>query len=220
MIKTYDLKKTYSVADENNVAALDGVTLEFGDGELVFIMGKSGSGKSTLLHILGGLDKPDSGRVFYGDTNISDMNENTLSAFRRKNIGFVFQQYYLIPELTAEENIKYPVYLSKKAVDGALFKRLVDTLELSDRLGHMPSQLSGGQQQRVAIARALITDPSAILCDEPTGNLDSASSAAVQRLLRQINSELGKTVIIVTHDTQFAEKDDRIIRLCDGKVVE
>ena len=156
MIKTYDLKKTYSVADENNVAALDGVTLEFGDGELVFIMGKSGSGKSTLLHILGGLDKPDSGRVLYGDTNISDMNENTLSAFRRKNIGFVFQQYYLIPELTAEENIKYPVYLSKKAVDGALFKRLVDTLELSDRLGHMPSQLSGGQQQRVAIARALI----------------------------------------------------------------
>lgn len=220
MIKTYDLKKTYSVADENNVAALDGVTLEFGDGELVFIMGKSGSGKSTLLHILGGLDKPDSGRVLYGDTNISDMNENTLSAFRRKNIGFVFQQYYLIPELTTEENIKYPVYLSKKAVDGALFKRLVDTLELSDRLGHMPSQLSGGQQQRVAIARALITDPSAILCDEPTGNLDSASSAAVQRLLRQINSELGKTVIIVTHDTQFAEKDDRIIRLCDGKVVE
>ena len=112
------------------------------------------------------------------------------------------------------------MYLSKKAVDGALFKRLVDTLEISDRLGHMPSQLSGGQQQRVAIARALITDPSAILCDEPTGNLDSASSAAVQHLLRQINSELGKTVIIVTHDTQFAEKDDRIIRLCDGKVVE
>lgn len=208
------------MADENNVAALDGVTLEIGDGELVFIMGKSGSGKSTLLHILGGLDKPDSGRVLYGNTDISDMNENTLSAFRRKNIGFVFQQYYLIPELTAEENIKYPVCLSKKAVDEALFKRLVDTLELSDRLGHMPSQLSGGQQQRVAIARALITDPSAILCDEPTGNLDSASSAAVQRLLRQINSELGKTVIIVTHDTQFAEKDDRIIRLCDGKVVE
>lgn len=220
MIKTYDLKKTYSMADENNVAALDGVTLEIGDGELVFIMGKSGSGKSTLLHILGGLDKPDSGRVLYGNTDISEMNENTLSAFRRKNIGFVFQQYYLIPELTAEENIKYPVCLSKKAVDEALFKRLVDTLELSDRLGHMPSQLSGGQQQRVAIARALITDPSAILCDEPTGNLDSASSAAVQRLLRQINSELGKTVIIVTHDTQFAEKDDRIIRLCDGKVVE
>lgn len=208
------------MADENNVAALDGVTLEIGDGELVFIMGKSGSGKSTLLHILGGLDKPDSGRVLYGNTDISEMNENTLSAFRRKNIGFVFQQYYLIPELTAEENIKYPVCLSKKAVDEALFKRLVDTLELSDRLGHMPSQLSGGQQQRVAIARALITDPSAILCDEPTGNLDSASSAAVQRLLRQINSELGKTVIIVTHDTQFAEKDDRIIRLCDGKVVE
>lgn len=220
MIKTYDLKKTYSMADENNVAALDGVTLEIGDGELVFIMGKSGSGKSTLLHILGGLDKPDSGRVLYGNTDISEMNENTLSAFRRKNIGFVFQQYYLIPELTAEENIKYPVCLSKKAVDEALFKRLVDTLELSDRLGHMPSQLSGGQQQGVAIARALITDPSAILCDEPTGNLDSASSAAVQRLLRQINSELGKTVIIVTHDTQFAEKDDRIIRLCDGKVVE
>ena len=220
MIKTYDLKKTYSMADENNVAALDGVTLEIGDGELVFIMGKSGSGKSTLLHILGGLDKPDSGRVLYGNTDISEMNENTLSAFRRKNIGFVFQQYYLIPELTAEENIKYPVCLSKKAVDEALFKRLVDTLELSDRLGHMPSQLSGGQQQRVAIARALITDPSAILCDEPTGNLDSASSAAVQRLLRQINSELGKTVIIVTHDTQFAEKDDRIIRLCDGNVVE
>lgn len=220
MIKTYYLKKTYSMADENNVAALDGVTLEIGDGELVFIMGKSGSGKSTLLHILGGLDKPDSGRVLYGNTDISEMNENTLSAFRRKNIGFVFQQYYLIPELTAEENIKYPVCLSKKAVDEALFKRLVDTLELSDRLGHMPSQLSGGQQQRVAIARALITDPSAILCDEPTGNLDSASSAAVQRLLRQINSELGKTVIIVTHDTQFAEKDDRIIRLCDGKVVE
>ncbi len=220
MIKTYNLRKTYSMTDENKIVALDGVSLEIKDGELAFIMGKSGSGKSTFLHILGGLDKPDSGSVFYGDTDISAMNENRLSEFRREKIGFVFQQYYLIPELTAEENIKYPVYLSKRTVDKALFERLVTTLELSDRLGHLPSQLSGGQQQRVAIARALITDPSAVLCDEPTGNLDSASSKAVQRLLRLINSELGKTVIIVTHDTQFAEKGDRIIRLCDGKVVD
>ena len=220
MIKTYNLRKTYSMTDENKIVALDGVSLEIKDGELAFIMGKSGSGKSTFLHIMGGLDKPDSGSVFYGDTDISAMNENRLSEFRREKIGFVFQQYYLIPELTAEENIKYPVYLSKRTVDKALFERLVTTLELSDRLGHLPSQLSGGQQQRVAIARALITDPSAVLCDEPTGNLDSASSKAVQRLLRLINSELGKTVIIVTHDTQFAEKGDRIIRLCDGKVVD
>lgn len=216
MITVDNLVKSYKV--NGGVKALDGVSLSVNDGELVFIMGKSGSGKSTLLHMLGGLDKPTSGSVKYDETEISCLSENALSVFRRDNIGYVFQEYNLIPELTAEENIKYPVYLAKKNVDQKLWEYLIDELGLKDRLSHLPNQLSGGQQQRVAIARALLSNPRVVLCDEPTGNLDSASSAAVQDLLFRLNSELHKTIIIVTHDSEFAAKGGRIVRLMDGKI--
>lgn len=219
MIKINDITKQYKLDKDNTIAALDGINLEIPDGELLFIIGKSGSGKSTLLHIIGGLDRPDSGKVFYNDINITDKKESELSVFRRDNIGFVFQDYNLIPELNAEENIKYPVYLGRKKIDGELFDYLVTALELSERLKHLPSQLSGGQQQRVAIARALMTDPSVILCDEPTGNLDSASSESVQRLLLKLHKELNKTVVIVTHDADFSSKGGRTVILHDGKVV-
>ena len=219
MIKINDITKQYKLDKDNTIAALDGINLEIPDGELLFIIGKSGSGKSTLLHIIGGLDRPDSGKVFYNDINITDKKESELSVFRRDNIGFVLQDYNLIPELNAEENIKYPVYLGRKKIDGELFDYLVTALELSERLKHLPSQLSGGQQPRVAIARALMTDPSVILCDEPTGNLDSASSESVQRLLLKLHKELNKTVVIVTHDADFSSKGGRTVILRDGKVV-
>lgn len=216
MITVENLVKSYNIG--GGVNALDGVSMSVKDGELAFVMGKSGSGKSTLLHMLGGLDKPTSGSVKYDETEISSLSENALSVFRRDNIGYVFQDYNLIPELTAEENIKYPVFLAKKKVDQKLWDFLVETLGLKDRLSHLPGQLSGGQQQRAAIARALLSNPRVVLCDEPTGNLDSASSAAVQDLLFRLNSELRKTIIIVTHDSEFAAKGGRIIRLKDGKI--
>lgn len=216
MITVKNLTKSYNVG--NVVNALDCVSFKIDDGELVFIMGKSGSGKSTLLHMLGGLDKPTSGSIMYDETDITNFSENLLSVFRRDNIGFIFQDYNLIPELTAEENIKYPVYLAKKKIDKVLWSFLVKALDIDSRLSHLPSQLSGGQQQRVAIARALISNPNVVLCDEPTGNLDSMSSAAVQDILFRLNNELHKTIVIVTHDDEFAAKAGRIIRLKDGKI--
>lgn len=216
MIKVDNLIKSYRIG--GGVKALNNVSFSVKDGELVFIMGKSGSGKSTLLHMLGGLDKPTSGSVKYDENEITSLSENALSVFRRDNIGYIFQDYNLIPELTAEENIKYPAYLAKKKIDKELWNYLADALDINDRLSHLPSQLSGGQQQRVAIARALLTDPRVVLCDEPTGNLDSNSSAAVQDILFRLNRELHKTIIIVTHDNEFAAKGGRIIRLKDGKI--
>lgn len=217
MILAENLSKIYITSKSTEIKALNDVSLKIQEGEMTFIMGKSGSGKSTLLHILGGLDKPTSGIVKYNDTPITDMNENKLSFFRRDNIGFVFQDYNLIPELSAEENIKYPALLSKRVIDKELWDFLVNSLELQSRLSHLPSQLSGGQQQRVAIARALITNPQVVLCDEPTGNLDSESSLAVGKLLFNINEMLKKTMIIVTHDTDFAHKgNSRVINIKDG----
>lgn len=216
MITVKNLTKSYNVG--SGVKALDGISFHINDGELVFIMGKSGSGKSTLLHMLGGLDKPTAGSISYDDTDITNFSENVLSVFRRDNIGFIFQDYNLIPELTAEENIKYPVYLAKKKFNKELWDFLVKALDIDNRLAHLPSQLSGGQQQRVAIARALISDPHVVLCDEPTGNLDSMSSAKVQDILFRLNNELHKTIVIVTHDDEFAAKAGRIIRLKDGKI--
>ena len=216
MITVENLVKSYRIS--GGVNALNDVSFEISDGELIFIMGKSGSGKSTLLHMIGGLDKPTSGNVIYDKTVITQLSENALSFFRRDNIGYIFQDYNLIPELTAEENIKYPVYLAKKKVDKELWSFLVEALDINDRLSHLPNQLSGGQQQRVAIARALLPNPSVVLCDEPTGNLDSISSAAVQDILFRLNNKLHKTIVIVTHDNEFASKGGRIIRLKDGKV--
>ena len=219
MITVNNVVKEYTFGTDNKINALDGCSLVINDGEIVFVVGKSGSGKSTLLHLIGGLDKPTSGNVTYNEKEISSLSESALSLFRRDHVGYVFQEYNLVPELTAEENIKYPAMLQRKAVDKKLFNYLIETLELSNRTSHLPSQLSGGQQQRVAIARALMMDPKVVLCDEPTGNLDSKSSEAVQNILFSLNEELKKTIVIVTHDKEFSEKGGRIIEISDGRIV-
>ena len=215
MIKTQNLTKTYGKG-EGKVTALGGVDITIKDGEMVAIIGKSGSGKSTLLNLLGGLDKATEGKVFYDDKDLSEMNDSKLSEFRLKNIGFVFQFFDLIPELTAEENVMFPAKLAKKkeTSEGNLYS----ALDITDRVKHYPSELSGGQQQRAAIARALINDPDVILCDEPTGNLDKRSGEEVMNLLKRLNKENGKTVIIVTHDSDIASQCGRIIELSDGRL--
>ena len=215
MIKTQNLTKTYGKG-EGKVTALDGVDITIRDGEMVAIIGKSGSGKSTLLNLLGGLDKATEGKVFYDDKDLSEMNDSKLSEFRLKNIGFVFQFFDLIPELTAEENVMFPAKLAKKkeTSEGDLYT----ALDINDRVKHYPAELSGGQQQRAAIARALINDPDVILCDEPTGNLDKRSGAEVMNLLKKLSQEQNKTVIIVTHDSDIASQCGRIIELSDGRL--
>ena len=215
MIKTQNLTKTYGKG-EGKVTALAGVDITINDGEMVAIIGKSGSGKSTLLNLLGGLDKATEGKVFYNDTDLSTLNDTKLSEFRLKNIGFVFQFFDLIPELTAEENVMFPAKLAKKkeTAEGDLYT----ALDINDRVKHYPSEMSGGQQQRAAIARALINDPDVILCDEPTGNLDKASGEEVMDLLKRLNKEQNKTVIIVTHDSEIAAQCGRVIEISDGKV--
>ena len=215
MIKTQNLTKTYGKG-EGKVTALAGVDITIKDGEMVAIIGKSGSGKSTLLNLLGGLDKATEGKVFYNDTDLSTLNDTKLSEFRLKNIGFVFQFFDLIPELTAEENVMFPAKLAKKKETTE--SDLYTALDITDRVKHYPSELSGGQQQRAAIARALINDPDVILCDEPTGNLDKASGEEVMNLLKRLNQEQNKTVIIVTHDESIASGADRIIRIEDGEI--
>ena len=216
MIKTQNLTKTYGKG-EGKVTALAGVDITIKDGEMVAIIGKSGSGKSTLLNLLGGLDKATEGKVFYDDKDLSEMNDSKLSEFRLKNIGFVFQFFDLIPELTAEENVMFPAKLAKKkeTSEGELYT----ALDIGDRVKHYPAELSGGQQQRAAIARALINNPDVILCDEPTGNLDKRSGEEVMSLLKKLNKENGKTVIIVTHDSDIASQCARIIELSDGRLV-
>lgn len=216
MIKTENLTRTYGKG-EGMVTALDGVSLTINDGEMVAIIGKSGSGKSTLLNLIGGLDKPTSGQIFYNDKELGSMKDTELSEFRLKNIGFVFQFFDLIPELTAEENVLLPSRLAKNKDAGA--DELYKALDISDRVKHYPSELSGGQQQRAAIARALINSPDVILCDEPTGNLDKASGEEVMSLLKRLNSEQGKTVVIVTHDQCIAEQCGRVIEISDGRIV-
>lgn len=215
MIKTQNLTKTYGKG-EGKVTALAGVDITIKDGEMVAIIGKSGSGKSTLLNLLGGLDKATEGKVFYNDTDLSTLNDTKLSEFRLKNIGFVFQFFDLIPELTAEENVMFPAKLAKKKETTE--SDLYNALDINDRVKHYPSELSGGQQQRAAIARALINDPDVILCDEPTGNLDKASGEEVMTLLKRLNQEQNKTVIIVTHDSEIAAQCTRTIEISDGKV--
>jgi len=215
MIKTENLTRTYGKGD-GKVTALAGVDITINDGEMVAIIGKSGSGKSTLLNLLGGLDKATEGKVFYNDKDLSTMNDTKLSEFRLKNIGFVFQFFDLIPELTAEENVLFPAKLAKKKETTE--SDLYTALDITDRVKHYPSELSGGQQQRAAIARALINDPDVILCDEPTGNLDKASGEEVMNLLKRLNQEQNKTVIIVTHDSEIAQQCGRVIEISDGKV--
>lgn len=218
MIATHELTKIYGRGDSAKVYALNGVSIQIEEGEAVCIMGKSGSGKSTLLHMLGGLDTPTSGTVRYQGLCLTDMPEKKLSQFRREHIGFVFQEYNLIPELSVRENILFPAMLLKKQVPKAYWEQLVEALALGDRLSHLPSQLSGGQQQRTAIARALINQPEVILCDEPTGNLDSESGEAVKNILFQLHQELQQTMVIVTHDPEFAKSAGRTLHIKDGKI--
>ncbi|WP_307859666.1 MULTISPECIES: ABC transporter ATP-binding protein [Cellulomonas] len=200
------------------VRALDGVDVDFATGAFTAIMGPSGSGKSTLMHLLAGLDDATSGTVHLGDTEITSLDDDALTRLRRDRVGFVFQSFNLLPMLTADQNIVLPLDLAGRTPDAAWFDTLVDTLGLRPRLTHRPSELSGGQQQRVAIARALIAQPEVVFADEPTGNLDSRSGAEVLSFLRRSVRELGRTIIMVTHDPTAAAYADRVVLLADGRI--
>lgn len=217
MITTTGLTRIYGKG-ENAVTAVNNLDIRIDDGELVAITGKSGSGKTTLLNILGGLDKATGGSVCYDDTDITKLADTALADFRLNKIGFVFQFYDLIPELTAKENILLPSKLAKKGKTD--ISDTVKKLGVENLLGRYPSELSGGQQQRVAIARALVNDPSVLLCDEPTGNLDVSTGNDVLSLLIDLNRNDKRTIVIVTHDNQLAEKCDRIILISDGKITD
>lgn len=218
MITVKDITKIYGKG-EAAVRALSECGLIFEQGKFTAIVGTSGSGKSTLLHLAAGLDRADSGEILYDSTNILSLNDAELSRFRLKNIGVVFQFFDLIPELTARENILLPLMLDKTPVDTEYFEMLTEKLKISDRLSHYPSQLSGGQQQRTAIARALIHKPGILLCDEPTGNLDSRSGAEVLELLASLRKSLDLTVVMVTHDEKIAAQADKIVRIEDGNII-
>jgi putative ABC transport system ATP-binding protein len=214
-----DLRKVYGTG-QTRVTALDGVTATFPVGELTAIMGPSGSGKSTFMHCLAGLDLPTSGEVVIGGDPLAGMSDKRLTALRRDKVGFVFQQFNLLPTLTAEENITLPLQIAGRKPDKAWFDQVVAAVNLHDRLRHRPTELSGGQQQRVACARALITRPAVVFADEPTGNLDSRSSAEVLGFLRRSVSELGQTVVMVTHEPSAAAYADRVLFLADGRIVD
>lgn len=201
---------------ENKVVALDNVSMSVEKGEFAAVVGASGSGKSTLLHIIGGIDTSTSGEVIIDGSKISDMNDKELSLFRRKNIGFIFQSFNLVPILNVRDNILLPIKLNNEAADENYINEIIEKLDLGDRLLHYPNQLSGGQQQRVAIARALANKPAVILADEPTGNLDSKTSENVVLLLKKFNRLYGQTIIMITHDNNIAEEADRIFTIKDG----
>ena len=218
MLKVENLKRYYKTNDVE-VRALDGVSFDVEKGEFISIIGASGSGKSTLLHLLGGLDYPTSGKVLIDGTDIYGLKDDERTIFRRRNIGFVFQSYNLLPMLNVYENIIIPFGLDGDKVDKKYVDSVIDILEISDQKYKMPNELSGGQQQRVAIARALVTKPSLILADEPTGNLDSKSSSQVVYLLKKINKELGNTILMITHDDAVAQAAEKTLRIEDGKLV-
>lgn len=218
ILKAIGLKKYYG-EEPNITKALDGVNLTAGQGEFVAVVGTSGSGKSTLLHILGGLDNPTSGNVEVDGKELSKMNDEQLTIFRRRNIGFVFQNYNLIPILNVYENIVLPVELDGEKVDKGFVEKIVQMLGLTEKLYSLPNNLSGGQQQRVAIARALTAKPAIILADEPTGNLDSKTSQEVLGLLKMTGQQFHQTIIMITHNNEIAQLADRIIRIEDGKIV-
>ena len=218
-IKAENLGKVYG-SGENQVIALHRVNLEIFEGDFISIMGPSGSGKSTLLHLLSGLDFPTEGNLFYEGQDIYGLSDKKLSAFRRRRIGFIFQQFNLLPVLTARENVLMPLLLDRKQEDEAYFNELTGLLGISDRLTHLPHELSGGQQQRVAIARALIAKPDIIFADEPTGNLDSRSGEEVMKMLVNIRQKFGKTLVVITHDRRIAQMAQRRFVIVDGILQE
>lgn len=218
-IKAKELSKIYG-SGENRVIALDRVDMEIRSGDFISIMGPSGSGKSTLLHLLSGLDHPTSGSLTYDGKDLYRLSDKELSAFRRKRIGFIFQQFNLLPVLTAQENIAMPMLLDGRQADGEYVKELAGMLGIENRLTHLPHELSGGQQQRVAIARALVAKPDIIFADEPTGNLDSKSGGEVMDLLEDICRKMGKTLVVITHDSRIACRADRRFEIMDGVLTE
>lgn len=219
ILQTRNLRKEYGDGD-NLVKALDDVNLSIKQGEFVSIVGTSGSGKSTLLHMLGGLDRPSSGKVFVEGNDIFEFKEEPLTIFRRRKIGFVFQSYNLVPVLNVYENVVLPIELDGNTIDGDYINEIIDMLGLASKGANLPSQLSGGQQQRVAIARALAAKPAIILADEPTGNLDSRTSQDVLSLLKMTGERFKQTIVMITHNEEIAQMADRIIRIEDGKIRE
>lgn len=219
ILKVENLIKTYG-SGENLVNAVDDVSFSVEKGEFVAIVGASGSGKSTLLHLIGGVDRPTSGKIFVDSNDISKMNDDKLAVFRRRQVGIVYQFYNLIPILTVEENITLPCDLDGRGVDRERLEMILDSFGLRARRKHLPNQLSGGQQQRTSIARALINNPSLVLADEPTGNLDSKASDEVMSMLKMCNQSYGQTIIMITHNLDIAKQADRIITISDGKIVE
>mgnify|MGYP004599431045 FL=1 len=219
ILKVLNLTKIYGKG-ESKVVALDDVSFTVEKGEFVAIVGASGSGKSTLLHLIGGVDKPTKGQVFINDKDIYQMNDDALAIFRRRQIGLVYQFYNLIPILNVEENITLPLELDGRCVDENSLNDILKLLGLENRKKHLPNELSGGQQQRTSIGRALITKPSILLCDEPTGNLDSKASDEIMSLLKKTNKDLKQTIIIITHNMEIAKLADRIIKIEDGKIVK
>ena len=218
-IKAKDLSKVYG-SGENRIVALDRANLEIDVNDFISIMGPSGSGKSTLLHLLSGLDKPTSGILTYDGKDIYSFSDKELSGFRRQRIGFIFQQFHLLPVLTAKENIIMPLLLDKKQPDEAYLGQLAQMLGIHDRLAHLPHELSGGQQQRVAIARALVAKPDIIFADEPTGNLDTKSGGEVMELLQNIWEKMGTKLVVITHDSRVAQMADRQFAIVDGILSE
>lgn len=217
IIAARDLCKIYG-SGENSVRALDEITVSIEDGEFVSIIGTSGSGKSTLLNMLGGLDRPTSGEVLYSGKKIFEMNDEELTVFRRRNIGFVFQNYNLVPVLNVYENIVLPIELDGAEIDKSYVDTIIKTLGLDKKLNSMPNQLSGGQQQRTAIGRAIVKNPDILLCDEPTGALDYKTSKEILKLIETVNQKYGNTVVMVTHNDAIKDMADRVVRIRDGMI--
>ena len=219
ILKVEHLTKKYGKG-ENEVIAVNDMSFTINQGEFVAIVGSSGSGKSTLLHLLGGVDRPTSGKVFIEDKNIYELNDDNLAIFRRRQVGLIYQFYNLIPILNVEENITLPCDLDGRKVSKQTLNELLKTLGLENRVKHLPNELSGGQQQRVSIGRALITNPAIVLADEPTGNLDSKASDEIVELLKVSNKKYNQTVVMITHNLEIAKQADRIIRIEDGKIIK
>ncbi|ANU21399.1 peptide ABC transporter ATP-binding protein [Planococcus plakortidis] len=219
IMEVKNLSKVYG-KDEMAVIALDDVSFSVNKGEFICIIGPSGSGKSTLLHLLGGVDRPSSGKVSIDGTDIYQLDETQLAIFRRRQIGLIYQFYNLIPILTVEENITLPMLLDEQRVDKHQFRKISEALGLDQRLNHLPNQLSGGQQQRVSIGRALVSNPAIMLADEPTGNLDSKNSEEIMELLKMFNKTFKQTLIVITHDERIALQADRVISIEDGKIAK